>query len=93
MAIVRGRTDWWMEPEEGPDDRAWSPDAASPVVSLAGIRPLGPRSWFGVRRSIEACLNCGLWIHPGRGAWFDPDSQESVCGECWPEKITAIRPR
>ncbi len=87
MAMVHGRPDWWIEPHT--DDGA-SPSAAPwRAVTVAGIRPLGPRSWFGSRPAIEVCLNCGGWIHPGRGAWFDPDSREALCAGCWPESVTA----
>ena len=84
MAMVHGRPDWWIEPEAGTR-------AEPPGATLRGVRPLGPRSWFVSRPAIEVCLNCGTWIHPGRGAWFDPDSAEAVCAGCWPEAITTRR--
>jgi hypothetical protein len=87
MAMVHRRPDWWIEPEAG--DRMGPPGAVLVPATLRGVRPLGPRSWFVSRPTIEVCLNCGTWIHPGRGAWFDPDSSETVCAGCWPEAITA----
>ncbi len=86
MAMVHGRPDWWIEPE--PEGGIGATGVASTHATLRGVRPLGPRSWFASRPAIEVCLNCGSWIHPGRGAWFDPDNAEVVCAGCWPEVIT-----
>ena len=89
MAMVHRRPGWWIETE--PEGAPGSREVPFTSATLGGIRPLGPRSWFASRPAIQVCLNCGAWIHPWRGAWFDPDSQEAVCSGCWPEAITTRR--
>jgi len=99
MGIVHERPGWWIEPEgpTGPDGAATGQAAAaappSMVVVMAHIRPMGLRSTFTTRPVAYACLNCGEWIHPRTGTWYDPDLDETVCARCWPETVSAIPPR
>ncbi len=103
MGIVHERPGWWIEPG-GPNGSdavatgsegvatgaAMATEPSSMVVVTAHIRPMGQRSTFTTRPMAYACLNCGEWIHPGTGAWFDPDLDETVCARCWPETVTAV---
>jgi hypothetical protein len=80
MSTAHEAPDWWIDPVDG---------AGAMVVVTARVRPMGPRSAFTTRPMAYACLNCGEWIHPQVGAWYDPDLDRSVCARCWPESITA----
>jgi hypothetical protein len=99
MGIVHERPGWWIEPDDhaAPPGAATtppvSPDESTVVEVTAQIRPMGRWSTFTTRPRAYACLNCGEWIHPGRGAWYDPDLDESVCSSCWPETVTTPSPR